>query len=322
MATMIGREDDLQHVRDVLARSGACTLVGPGGVGKSTLVSALVDPLGDQAILIDAHAIGRADQLLTELAVRLDVEHIIDTYGDDRSRLCAWLAARLSAAGIELLAIDHVDGPGDGIIEALTQLTEHAAGFVVLVSTRNHPLHPFGQVVRLRPLELSGTGGPAGSASAALFSETFALAGGDPSELETHPDLTATGSRCNRWAPAGHHRGRLTCRVGRSGRLWPRRQLSGSDPGSAPSTDVVGAVLERSLSDLDEDAHRVFRAAGTMRSPPLLAHVAALSGLDGGTVESAVEQLARRSLVDVIDGRVHMLPPVRQLADRLAIASG
>ena len=53
MATMIGREDDLQHVRDVLVRSGACTLVGPGGVGKSTLVSALVDPLGDRAILVD-----------------------------------------------------------------------------------------------------------------------------------------------------------------------------------------------------------------------------------------------------------------------------
>ena len=101
---------------DVLVRSGACTLVGPGGVGKSTLVSALVDPLGDRAILIDARSIGRADQLLTELAVRLDVDHIIDTYGDELSQLCAWLAARMSAAGIELLAIDHVDGPGDGVM--------------------------------------------------------------------------------------------------------------------------------------------------------------------------------------------------------------
>ncbi len=319
---MIGREDDVRQVRHVLARTGACTLVGPGGIGKSTLVSALVDPLGDRAIAIDARSISRADQLLTELAVRLDVDHIIGTYGDDRSQLCAWLAARVSAADLELLAIDHFDGPSDGVIEALTQLTEHLAGVAVLVSTRNHPLRPFGQVVRLRPLELARTDGATKSASAALFSDTFALAGGDPSELEAHPDVMQQALEATGGLPLAIIV--VASRAALVGLAHPgvSADAAGLDLGSTTGTDAIGAVLERSLCDLDEDAHRVFRAAGAMRSPPLLAQVAAVSGLGVGTVETAVERLARRSLVEVSDGRVQMLPPVRQLAHSLATASG
>ncbi len=323
MATMVGREDDLQRVRDVLVRSGVCTLVGPGGVGKSTLVSALVDPLGDRAILVDARTIGRVDQVLTELAVQLDVDHIIDTCGDDVSQICVRLAARMSAAGIELLAVDQADGPGDGVMDALIRFADVAGDVAVLVATRNHPVRPFGEIVRLRPLELAPTGGPTESPSATLFCETFVLAGGDPGVLEADPDLVQQALEHNRWSPAGDSIV-VASRAALVGLV--RTDLSAnpvdSGPHPRPDADVVSVVLERSLCDLDEDAHRVFRAAGTMRSHPLLAQVAAISGLDGGRVGSAVERLARRSLVEVVGGRVRMLPPVRQLAERLATASG
>ena len=254
--------------------------------------------------------------------MQLDVDHIIDTGGDDVSEICVQLAARMSAAGIELLAVDHADGPGDGVMDALIRFADVAGDVAVLVATRNHPVRPFGEIVRLRPLELAPTGGPAESPSATLFCETFVLAGGDPGVLEADPDLVQQALETTGGLPLA-----IIVVASRAALVGlVRTDLSAnpvdSGPHPRPDADVVSVVLERSLCDLDEDAHRVFRAAGTMRSHPLLAQVAAISGLDGGRVGSAVERLARRSLVEVVGGRVRMLPPVRQLADRLATASG
>ncbi len=319
---MIGREGDLQRVRDVLARRGACALVGPGGVGKSALMSALAGPLGDRAILLDARGVGRADQLLTALTVRLDVDHIIDAGGEDVSQICAQLAERMSAAGIELLAVDHVDGAGDGVLEALTTFVDESVDFMVLVATRNHPVRPFGEVLLLRPLELAAASRSSESSSATLFRETFVLAGGDPLVLEAHPDLARQALDATGGLPLA-----IIVVASRAALIGFVRTdfnatTSSSDLGSMPGSDVVSIVLEASLCDLDEDAHRVFRAIGAMRSNPILAQVAAISKLDRRTVGSAIERLARRSLVEVAGGRVHMLPPVRQLAERLAVASG
>lgn len=319
---MIGREGDLRRVGDVLARSGACALVGPGGVGKSTLMSALVAPFGDRAIRVDARSIGRAEQLLAELAVRLDVDHVVDTRTGDTTQVCASLTERMGAAGIELLAVDHVDGPGEGVLDTLAAIVDESVDVMVLVATRNHPVRPFGEIVRLGPLELGVAGDHSESASASLFRDSFVRAGGDQRVLDEHPDLARRALETTGGLPLA-----IIVAASQVALIGFAPSNSGgdavdTDQSSVPASDVVGVVLEHSLRDLDEDAHRVFRAAGVMRSDPLLAQIAAVSGLDSGAVTAAIERLARRSLVEVADGRVHMLPPVRQLAHRLAEERG
>ena len=254
--------------------------------------------------------------------MRLDVDHIIDTGGADVSQICDRLAERMSAAGIELLAVDHVDGLGDGVMEALTSFADESVDLMVLVATRNHPVRPFGEVALLRPLELAAEVGPAESASATLFRETFVRAGGDPLVLEAHADLAAQALDATGGLPLAIIVVASRAALVGLAHTDLRTETASSDLGSVPGSDPVSVALERSLHDLDEDAHRVFRAAGTMRSNPHIAQLAAISGLDRSTVGSAVERLARRSLVEVADGRVRMLQPVRQLADRLATASG
>lgn len=318
---MIGRGREVTSVRDVLGRRGACSLIGPGGVGKSTLVAALVASLGDRALLVDARTADRPETVVTRAAEILDVDHLVDVRHGDVTRACAVLAERLSAAGTELLVIDHADRHSEAVFDLFIRVAERTSDVGILVASRNHPVRTLGEVVRLRPFAV-GRGTPPEAPAVELFRDTFERAGGAAGALAADPDaferiVAATGGLPLAIVVVASR----AAVIGLQGCLVSLEQ-SGTAAGGGADTDPVAAALEQSLQDLDATSWDVFEAVGTFRADAPLQHIAAICDVGPGEAASAVERLARRSVVDVTGERVGMLPPVRQLAHRHADARG
>lgn len=310
---MIGREHDLARVLDVLDRARACALVGPGGVGKTTLLSAAVAEFGERVVRVDAGSALRAEGVWATLLETVDADLDEVRHAANPFEICEVLGRRLSAASVRLLAIDHLEQHADVVIGPLARLLERS-DVNVLIASRRHPRAPFGEVVRVEPL---GTASPASPASL-LFGETFVRAGGEPAELTTmtcdvEQLIEVTGGIPLAIVVAASQAATIGC-GGVLQSLDARHQADDADP--------VTKTLESSFDDLDDDCLSVFEAVGWFRSDPSLAELAQLCAAAPADVAADVERLARRCLLSVAAGRISMLPPLRRLAHRFAVRHG
>ncbi len=318
MAIVIGRENDLARVREAFARSNVCALVGPGGVGKSTLAGALVAPLAERAVFVDAHNDDQPVVVLTRLAETLDVDHVVDPAGDDLERVTAILAVRLAAADVAMVVVDDVEQHSDATFPMLADLAARAPAVSILITSRTQPVLPSVQIVRLAPLDIATGPDETEPTAMMLFRHAFVQAGGDADMLDAERDaaeqlVVATGG-----LPLA-----LTVEAARAAMIGARNALgedapAGSSLGTLTDDDPVGAVLGRSLRHLDSTTLDVFETIGAFRSDASMDDIALVSGIELPAVSGAVGRLARRSLVAVDRGRVSILPPLRRVARRHA----
>ena len=171
-----GREGDLARLSELVARPGAVTLVGPGGVGKTRLAVELVAETAhrfrDGARVIDLAPIG-SDAVPAAVAAGLGLVRPGDQ--SFRSSVLDWLGRKHL-----LLVVDNCEH----VLEAVGDMVRQAVGtsreLSVVCTSRQALSFPGEVTVRVEPLGLPEGNGEAAGASPAvrLFADRAAAARG------------------------------------------------------------------------------------------------------------------------------------------------
>ncbi len=147
---LVGRGDEVAATSSLLREHGLVTLVGPGGVGKSTLARAVVaaerDRFADGSHFVELAGLAENDDVLAVLARDLDIVTEIDRPGVTLTRI-----ARLDA----LVVIDNCEHLADHaahIVDTIAQVPDRS---VRLLTTSRVRLGASGEhVVIVEPLEI------------------------------------------------------------------------------------------------------------------------------------------------------------------------
>ncbi|MEO1057985.1 MAG: winged helix-turn-helix domain-containing protein, partial [Actinomycetota bacterium] len=193
-ASIVGRDDDLDAVEQLAATSALTTVVGPGGVGKTTLVEALTDrwqQTGRDSAMVRLDGVRSAEGLLPALTTALGLADAGDTPID----ACAdWLAA----TG-QTLILDNCEH----LLEAVTEVVgaiHAAAPSTPILATSRQPLGVRAETIyRLAPLpvpQAAAVGVAADWPCLALFASAAQRAGG--MSIETADDWAGVGELCRR----------------------------------------------------------------------------------------------------------------------------
>lgn len=148
LTSLVGRDSDLARVVGLLGGHRSITLVGPGGVGKTSLALAcageLVPSFADGVWLVDLSALEEHSQVPVELARSLEV----DT--GDRSTLEA--TTHHLRGKNTLIVLDNCEHLLTGVAETAAAILRHAPNVKVLATSRE-PLGIPGEVLwPTRPL--------------------------------------------------------------------------------------------------------------------------------------------------------------------------
>lgn len=148
-AAIVGRREELAAVAAALGRSRLVTLVGPGGVGKSTLArhAAASSPAATGVHLVELAGIGEGAPVLPAVARALDVEHD-EARPDDAVRSIARLDA--------LLVLDNCEHVLDHATDLVARLLAVPGAPLRILATSQVPLGPSEEVVvAVGPLDLA-----------------------------------------------------------------------------------------------------------------------------------------------------------------------
>ena len=160
VTSLIGREDDVDRVTGVVARSRLATLCGPGGVGKTRLALEAAARLADAGAGVsycDLAAVTRDSHVVRAVAMAVGVERA------DTRPIEEHLIAHLGADE-HIVVLDNCEHVIDAVARLTERLMRHA-GTVRLLATSREPIRVDGErVVAVAPLPVG-----ADSAAVALF---------------------------------------------------------------------------------------------------------------------------------------------------------
>ena len=176
---LIGRDDDIEQVRALTARHRCVTVVGPGGVGKTSLARAV-------AATEQVTWWGDLTSVSTEAGVRALVATALGVEVFPGGSAEAALHRRLETA-TGLLVLDNCEHVLAAVGDLVTEIAAAGAGIRVLATSRERLGLPVEQVYPLAPLRLPGAGvADADVPSVALFLERARASAPD---LEATPDV-------------------------------------------------------------------------------------------------------------------------------------
>jgi len=309
---LVGRERELAELLAQLDGSGLVTLVGPGGIGKTSLARAAAQARREAwadgvawvelASLTDASLIGGA--IAQALSLQLAV-------GGDATAALLASVKNLQA----LLVLDNAEHLLDGLAPLVQALQQGAPGLRLLV-TSQVPLHLAGErLQRIEALAVPPDGSAAGPAlqhgAVALFCER-ALAV-DRRFALTDANVGAVTEICRRLDGVPLALELAAARVpvlgvgGIASRLDDRfRLLASSTRGTPTRQQTLQAALDWSLSLLTPAQRALFDSLGVFAGGFTLALASAVladgSDADGWAAIDGLALLSDHSLVQVGDG--------------------
>ena len=301
----VGREELIQEVSDLLRTVGRCTLIGPGGVGKTTVAHAVSASIAARDVVwIDAEPLHQVDELFTILLDRLDPAPIAGESQFDS------LAGVVTGRAITIV-IDGAEAIGSPLVDFVAQVPTGPGGPWLLLTSRHQPAELPGPVLHVAPLASSAERGRSSPAET-VFRQHFASSGG-------------------RAVDADNHAAQLALMVDEAGGLplalelaAARAALVGFEirPDALTENQTLDRMLHRSLDLLDDNSTALLLGlASTVDIVPIdLAR--AVSDLAPTDFDAALDTLARYSLVLPADGGLTMLPPIRRSVRRMSVANG
>jgi predicted ATPase len=322
---LLGRDDDLAALAQLLPVHRILSLVGPGGIGKTVLAAAAtrLRSEGDDRAIAWVELAPVHDEGLVPVTVARSLGITVPESDAARSLVASLMPERL------LVVLDNAEHLLDAVAALVQRIVASTANVSFLVTTQAALKVPGERVYRLAPLAVPESGTPLDEARAqgavALFTaraqavdRRFEL---DESNL---PAVIAVCARLDGIALAielAAARVALLGVEGLSRRLDERlRLLSAGARGAPTRQQTLRAALDWSFELLEAGEQALFRVLGTFRGGFSLDGAIAVGeviGHDEWAVMDHLEALVHRSMVEVDAGdppRYHLLESAREYA--------
>ncbi len=324
LGRLIGRDGDLEIVRQALARAPIVTLVGPGGIGKTRLALAAaqradVDIRGG-AWLAELAGCGSSNEVAGAVARVLDVKESLGRTVSES--IVTALESRRA-----LLVLDNCEHVIDGAADLARAVAEGCPNVRVLATSREGLGLPDEQLIAVAPLEPEGSGVELFNERASAVSQTF-----DPSASRNEVQeicrrldgiplaIELAAARARSLSPA-----ELVERL--DDRL---RLLTGGRRASVERHRTLRATIQWSYDLLTPPQQAVFQRVSIFAGPfdrSAAETVVADAELDRAEVDDLLGDLIDRSMLIVEPGpfgrRFRLLETIRQFgAEHLAERGG
>ncbi len=153
---LVGRDEAVDDLRDVLGRSRLVTLTGPGGVGKTSLAVEVARrvSVADGVWLVELAGVGRAEQVVNAVADVLGVRE--DAPGFTRSDDLPDRVVEALRAREVLLVLDNCERLVEPVAALVSRLLRAAPGLRVLTTSQEPLGLAFETVWAVPPLDVEG----------------------------------------------------------------------------------------------------------------------------------------------------------------------
>jgi predicted ATPase/DNA-binding winged helix-turn-helix (wHTH) protein len=329
VTALIGRQAEFAACAALLGQARLVTLVGPGGVGKTTLALAVARAVAENfaggSWLIELGAVADEARVAAAVAASLRIEELANR------KLAESTAAALRQRGAVLLVLDGCEHVGAAVAELAAALLKFCPALRILC-TSQAPLGSAGEHVRrIAPLDLPAAGVVTAAAAAAhdsvrLFAERAAAA--DERFALTDATAASVVKICRSLDGIPLALELAAARVPLLGlepvrlRLANRLALLGDDAGDASGDRhrTLRAAIEWSCNLLSEADRRLLCRLAVFAGGFTLAAAQEVAGdvFSDSDIVQGVGNLVRRSLLtsgpDLLRPRHRMLEAMREYA--------
>ena len=303
LARIVGREDAIREISEQLSTTRFVSVVGPGGMGKTTVAVAVAHALahdfGGDVQFVDLGSTTEARQVATSIASALGL--VLQT-GDATSSLVAFLQDRRT-----LLVLDSCEHVVDAVAPLAERIFQDAPTISLLTTSRESLRVEGEHVHRMMPLDVPPASERLGAAEAMTFAavQLFverATAAGARLAL-TDVDAPVVADICRKLdgialaielaatrVDAYGIRGTAALLENRFKFLWQGRRTA------LPRHQTLSAMLDWSYDLLSDREKAVLRRVSIFVGPFALDGVAAVASDVDVNAERAVDSLG--SLVD------------------------
>lgn len=320
-SSMVGRDEDLQDLLDLVADQRLVTVVGAGGIGKTRLAVAVVEIRArrEQAVgFVELADVGDGALVVDAIADQIGVEVVAG--GSRYEALVHALGARTT-----LLVVDNFEH----VVEAapdLTSLLDECPALHLLVTSRRALGVPDEVVVRLGPLAATAPDGAVAAPGVQLLLARSHAVDPTPAEVDAASRIVTGLGGLPLAVELAASRARALGLTTVHELLVDDLALSGFErQGDDGRHSGLRNCLDWTYRDLDPRAQAVFRATGSFAGTFDLAALRAVVG-DQREAAAGLAALVEHHLVDRVEpergaARYVSTPPIREYARELLAAA-